>query len=286
MLNLVLTLMLIGCASLSHADDFSDAKRAFDNLEYAAALRGFRASRETRGDDSEVLFYLARTELILGDYKDARQTVEALLEVDPTHLDGHYLAGLIYLSLVGEVNVFRKMGMAKSAVGAWKRMVELDDNNLLGNYAVFSFYANAPGFAGGDLDEAKALLPKLQIISPAYAEMARAALAVRAEDFSQAEQHYLRATELMQSSASPLFAIAQFYYQQEQFNKSLDAMLQYQKAEKRWHDPSDAMIHFSLGSVYARLGNIELARSNFERALLSYPNRRIRELVTKALSQL
>ena len=224
--------LLLCWHSILLGDDFADAKSDFDNRNYQKAASKFETLYDKNSKDVDLLFYLARSQYKVASYQDARSTIGHLIDLDPGHKEAHYLAGIVYMALLGEVNIFRKMGMAKSALRSWHTVVELDAEHVLGNYAIFSYYANAPGFAGGDMDKARQVLAKLESISLPYAELANGVLNSKLEKFAEAEKHYLKATEMITDRASPFFAIAQFYFQNEEFEKSLAALERYQQAKK------------------------------------------------------
>ena len=282
---LIFTLLLCW-HSIVRGDNFADAISDFDNRDYQNAASKFETLYSKNSKDVDLLFYLARSQYKVAKYKDARSTIDQLIELDPAHLDAHYLAGIVYMGLLGEVNLFRKLGMVKSALKSWKKVVELDAEHVLANYAVFSFYLNAPGIVGGDMDKALDILKTLESISPPYAELANGVLNSKLENFTEAEKHYLKATEMITDRASPFFAIAQFYFQNEKFEKSLAALERYQQAKKIWHDPGDAIAFYFLGSIHANLGNTDLAKENLNKALSSYPNKQIRGLIEDSLDDL
>ncbi len=278
--------LLLCWHSILLGDDFADAKSDFDNRDYQKAASKFETLYGKNSKDVDLLFYLARSQYKVASYQDARSTIDHLVDLDPGHKEAHYLAGIVYMALLGEVNIFRKMGMARSALRSWHTVVELDEEHVLGNYAIFSYYANAPGFAGGDMDKARQTLRKLESISPPYAELANGVMNSKLENFAEAEKHYLKATEMITDRASPFFAIAQFYFQNEEFEKSLAALERYQLAKKIWHDPGDAIAFYFLGGIHANLGNTDLAKENFNKALSSYPNKQIRRLIEDSLDDL
>jgi tetratricopeptide (TPR) repeat protein len=91
---------------------------------------------------------------------------------------------------------------------------------------------------------------------------------------------------LIADRAGPHFAIAQFYFKNSEFEKSLASFERYQQGHKVWQDPSDAIAFYFLGNIHANLGNIDLAKKNFTSALSAYPNKQIQGLVKDALNDL
>ncbi len=296
-MKLVIFILALGFGVFAHGSNhdldsndlgsnYHRAIEEFNHFDYATALPRFKSLSKEDNKDTDLLFYLARTQFGVGDNKSARTTIEALIDLSSNHIEAHNFAGTVYMTLLNEVSVFKKLAMAKAATASWEKVVELDDQHVQGNYALFSYYLNAPGFAGGDTKKAESILKKLETISPAFAEMAHGMSSAKNEKFEEAEQHYLNASEMIKDRASPHFAIAQFYYRNEDFEKSLAALTRYQKAEKIWQDPGEAMTLYPLGTVNSKLGNLALSRENFRNALPAYPNKRIKGLINDGLKDL
>jgi tetratricopeptide (TPR) repeat protein len=264
---------------------FEGAKADYDSLNYVSALRKFQDLAEAN-DNAEPLFYVALTQLKMSECRNALSSIKALLKKYPQHIDGHYLEGIINMSMVGEVSIFKKLGYAKSALKSWQSIVEIEPDNIYGNYAVFSYYANAPGIAGGNLDRARELQAHLQAISPVYGELGLAILKHKNEKFAEAERHYLKATQLDPGRASLYFVLAQFHLQRQEPEKVLTALQRYQGLAKTWFDPDNAVVLYMSGLAYANLDNVEDAEASFQDALLAYPSKRLKKMVDDALEDL
>ncbi len=264
----------------------STSKGDVNQVNYESILVEYNKLAKVQQGDLELIFRIALTEYKMGNYLNAQRTIKKLLKADPSNIDAHYLAGILSMSLVQEVNIFRKPGLAKAALNSWRRVVQLEPDHIQGNYAVFSYYVEAPSIVGGDFEKARKILKHLEVISPPYAELAKGLLNNKEKQYKAAEAHYLNATKAITDRASPFFAISMFYFQREEFHKALEALQQYQKADKIWHDPGPARTYYAIGSVYAEIDETHLAKSNFEKALLAYPNKRLKGLVGDALKKL
>ena len=154
--------------------------------------------------------------------------------------EAYYLSGLVYLALIGEVNIFKKVGMANNALSSWKASVAADPGNLDSRYAIFAYYTNAPRIAGGDLDIARAQMNEIEQLDKAYGAMAKGLLLSKEKDMPGAEAAFQEAAALM-NRAGPYFSLAQFYMQTEQYEKAISSVQQFQSREKRWWDPDVAV---------------------------------------------
>ncbi len=235
--------------------------------------------------DRDVLFHLARVQHRAGEFSDAADTLETLHEEYPGDADAWYLNALVSLSLVQEVSIFKKVGMAKQTLAAFEKAVELDPEHINARYGIFAFYANAPGIAGGDLEKAKSLQPDLNSRDAGFGAMANALLLSKGEDHEATEAAYLEAIRLL-DRAGPHFALAQFYLQTEQWDKVLPEIESFHKKEKRWWDPDITVAHLIAARANAQLGREAEARELATLALAMSPTDQIKDLLEETLDEL
>lgn len=262
-------------------DRLQPALDAFETRDFKAAIEML----EQLDSDRDVLFHLARVQLRAGAFEDAADTLAILHGSYPDDAEAWYLTGLVRLSLVGEVSIFRKVGMAKKTLEAFETSVRIDPNHLNSRYAIFAFYANAPGIAGGDLEKAQTLQPELDLRDPGFGAMAKALLLSKENNHRDAEKAYRDAIEFL-DRAGPHFALAQFYMQTEQWQKAITEIEQYHIKEKRWWDPDVTVAHLISARAHAELGKKTEARELANLALTMNPNDQIRGMLEETLQAL
>ena len=232
-----------------------------------------------------MLFHLARVQYQSGDFDRALDTLEDFHPLYPNDSEAYYLSGLVYLALIVEVNIFKKVGMANKALSSWKASVAADPGNLDSRYAIFAFYTNAPGIAGGDLNIAKEQMKEIEQLDSAYGAMAKGLLLSKEKDEAGAETAFQKAAILM-NRAGPYFSLAQFYMQTEQYEKAISSVRQFRAREKRWWDPDVTVAYLVIARANAELGNIEVARKEAELGLSMNPNKQTKKLLNKILKSL
>jgi tetratricopeptide (TPR) repeat protein len=272
------------CLPVSGNDSLDFAMEAFDARDFDTAIKSLETSAEA-SDDRDILFHLARIQYRVEEFDDALDTLEKLHNRYPDDVDAQYLLGLVYLSLVGEVNIFRKISTAKRVLHAWERAVEIDPGHLNARYAIFAYYANAPGIAGGDLETAKTMQMQLSQMDPGFGAMARGLLLSKNDDVEAAEAAFLEAISLI-DRAGPHFTLAQFYMQTEQFQKAIAEVENFVRKDRQWWDPDITVAHLMTARANAGLGNIEIARSEASLALSLRPNKKIKGLLEETLKSL
>ena len=231
------TLLILWSAG-AKTDDLAVALQAFDNAQYDDALRQLQVLAKAQPKNPTVLYNLGRSQYHAGDFAAAHVTLETLLKDQPEHIEGHYLMGSTNIARVSEASLFRKARTAKDALTSWLTVVELNPKHVEGLYAVISFYITAPGFVGGDLDKAKAELPRLEALSPDWAMLARASLLNKEEQVEQAQALYQTASQRIQERAFPLFALANFQLTQQHYAAALTTLAEYEQRHHAWNDPN------------------------------------------------
>ena len=111
----------------------------FQNGQYDAALEDFRILHSESPEDPDLTFYLARSLYRKLELKTAQTLLTKSLKEYPDHVESHYLLGSVQLSLVPEVNIYRKASRAKKSVNSWERAVELDPSHAEALYVVARF---------------------------------------------------------------------------------------------------------------------------------------------------
>jgi tetratricopeptide (TPR) repeat protein len=287
MMNILFRFLIFALFSQSVLSNtgLNDALTAFEARDYGQAVKLLEemVDSETARDPT---FHLARVQYRVGKYNDARKTLKRLLNNHPEDADGFYLSGLVNLSLVGEVSIFKKISTAKRALSDWQQAVDINPDHLNAQYAIFAYYANAPGIAGGDLDQAVQIQQALSKQDTAFGTMATALLLAKEKStHPQAEAAYQTTIKLM-DRAGPHFALAQFYLSAEQHDKAIDQARLFLEKEKRWWDPDITMAHLIIGSAQAELGQHVPARKTLELAVSLKPNPQIMELLEEKLDDL
>lgn len=279
-----LLLTFYSCSMMGSTPQIKEALLAYEARDYEQAIENLKLQVATNNRDA--LFYLAMIQNRIGQNKDALKSVDRLLGAYPDYADGHYLAGLINLGMIGEASIFKKGSYGKAALESWEKTVELDPTHLNGHYALFAYRANAPGFVGGDLDLAKAMQQQLTAMHPGYGAMAKGVVLGKEDNIEGAEAAYQEAVVEMER-AGPYFVLAQFYMGTEEFEKAAEAAETYlTDPRKKWWDPDITVAHLIIARANLELGNSEIARQHAEQALALRPNERIREMLEKTLKEI
>jgi tetratricopeptide (TPR) repeat protein len=277
-----------------------------------------------------------------GWWRDAEEELKEIIGRDGNSARAHYLLALIYLReldmgrrlhwdeaedhvrkavdldgddpenlmLLGHITGIKArdgsklsaFGRAKTSKGSYEKAVEIDPDNIEARKWLINFHLNAPGFAGGDKDEARTQAEELVKIDPAEGRYAMADIYEFLEkDIQKAEREYAKAIRenpgesrpyyeyadhlarrgrydraeslmtvlsgLEPSSSSPLFRIARYRESAGRWDEAVSSL---EKLSETDSTRSRALM--SLGFIYQRREMWEEALPYFELAFGEYPD--------------
>ena len=97
-----------------------------------------------------------------GNYKLAAQSFVRAIRADPQNSSLHHWLGKCYGRLAERGNWFRSMSYAGKTLKQFRKAVELDENNFEALRDLVDYLETAPGFLGGNRQEAKHLGRRLE----------------------------------------------------------------------------------------------------------------------------
>ena len=118
--------------------------------------------------------------------RDAGRAIDILeraIRTDRNNAELHYLLGNAEAAHIGSRNALGQMRAAGRMRRAWERAVELDAEHLQARFSLMSYYAQAPGIAGGDKAKARAEAAEIARRDVVMGHRAAATLAAMDSDF-------------------------------------------------------------------------------------------------------
>jgi tetratricopeptide (TPR) repeat protein len=279
---------------------------AFEARRYEEARKFFVPYAAAHPRDAEAAYYLGRTLNALRQLEDAIEWLEKATQLAPKRSDFFLSLGRAYGRAAQEASLLRKGGLAKSALQAWLKAVELDPNNLDARSDLVDYYTFAPGFMGGSDEKASQQIAEIAKRDDVRGALVRGRQAMNRKDPATAER--LAREALAKHPGEPRLqsALGLIYQSQERWDaafevfeaqlaadpQSFDALYQIGRtaalsgqrldrgaeALRRYlgHTPSPespplANAHYRLGMVYERQGNKPGARAEYRAALALDP---------------
>jgi len=204
---LLVGLGLIPC-SLQAADQQTELQQHVANLwqqqDFAAAkvLLADKVNRKTK--DAWLLAALGRSELELGQTSVAEDLLARAIKMESDNARYQFWFGRASCDSAQQAGMFSALGYAKRCRKAFEQAVSLAPADIGYLKALGKYYAQAPGIAGGDKDQALLLAEKLQQQDPLQGQLLKLEVLFSAEDMTAAEQ-FVAASDLLQSRPEPYF---------------------------------------------------------------------------------
>ena len=257
-------LTFVAIAFSAFAGDASDLERAqnfYNHTDYGAAVAILKRMPES----AKTLGLLGQSYFMDGDYRKAADTLERAATLAPNDSDIQTWLGRAYGRRAETAFPLQAIGFASKSRQAFEKAVKLDPHNREALNDLFEFYVEAPGFMGGGIDRAKSLLPAIAQDDPAEIYFARARIAEKKDQLSDAETQLRRAVDLAPHQVGRLLDLAKFLYKEGRFDEG-DSY--FRAAEQS--APNAPRILFARASAYIKSKrNIPEATSLLKRYLAS-----------------
>jgi len=268
-------------------------------LTIAATARGAATDPATHAEVTA-----ANALLEAGKYVEARTAFAKILAHAPDSPDANYSAGLFAcdagdwekaLSLEGKAlasdpndaryqygwgsangvaalkgGLFSKLGYAKKCLAAYRRAAELDPRNLKYHGALLNYYQQAPGFVGGDVDQAYGQAAEIGKIDPELGRQAFTQLYLGEKKPELAFRQYDEALRASPDNAAILYQFGRLTVLTAQrldegqaaFRRCLKLPAPNAK-DTSWF----ASVHWRLGNIWEKKNQPEQACAEYRAAL-------------------
>ena len=132
--------------------------------DYQAAQQLLAGKVDRKTKDAELLALLGQTEALLDNKEEAEGLLEKALKYNAEHADYQHWYATVSCNLASSASMFSAMGYAKRCRQAYEKALDLAPQNPRSYIALGSFYAQAPGIAGGDKAKALDLASRLSTL--------------------------------------------------------------------------------------------------------------------------
>ena len=254
-----LSALLLGCGLFLVAGQGLDQARKFYNLtEFDKSLKVLSAISEK---NAAVYELMGRDYYMLADYKKATEALEKAEAADPANAEIALWLGRAFGRRAETSSPFTAPGYANRARQHFEKSVQLNPTNTEALSDLFDYYMDAPGFLGGGLDKAQALIPKIAAVDLGEGHSAEARLAEKRKEFGSAEEHLREAIDASPERIGRLLDLAKFLAKQGRFTEADQNIA---RAEKM--APNSPRVIYAKAEVYVQNGrNLELAKKLLKR---------------------
>jgi len=244
----------------ARAADLEQARKLYDLTEFEESLKVLHALPQR---DAAVYELLGRNYFMTGDFKKATDALEKAVAADPRNSDYVLWLGRAYGRRAETSNPFSSMGHASKAKQYFERSVELNPRNIEALNDLLEYYMEAPGFLGGGMEKAKAIVARISQVDAGEGYWAQSVLDEKHKELGTAEEHLRRALELNPQKVGRLIDLARLLAKQGRFQESDQ---NFARAEQM--APEYPKLMYVRAEVYIKSGrNLELARNLLKRYL-------------------
>ncbi|WP_214000656.1 tetratricopeptide repeat protein [Arsukibacterium sp.] len=168
----------------------------------AKVLLADKVNRKTK--DAWLLAALGRSELELGLAAEAEELLARAIKIEADNARYQFWFGRASCDSAQQASMFSALGYAKRCRKAFEQAVSLAPAETGYLKALGKYYAQAPGIAGGDKEQALAIAARLEQQDPLQGQLLQLEVLFSAEDTAAAEQ-LINNSELLQSRPEPYF---------------------------------------------------------------------------------
>ena len=220
------TLLLAATLGWGASPALDRARKLYELTDFDGSLKVLHGIPEK---DAAVYEWMGRDYYMLADYKKATEILEKAAAGDPSNADIAMWLGRAYGRRAETSSPFTAPGNASKARQWFERSVQLNPRNTEALSDLFEYYLEAPGFLGGGLDKAEALVKDIAKVDEAEAQWAQARLAEKRRDFNSVEEHLRRAIDASPQRIGRFIDLAKFLAKQGRYQESDQSLEQAEK---------------------------------------------------------
>jgi tetratricopeptide (TPR) repeat protein len=246
-------LVLSVTLGLSAGTALDQARKLYNLTDFEGSLKVLHSIPQK---DAAVYEWMGRDYYMLAEYKKATDVLEKAAAADPSNAEVELWLGRAYGRRAETSSPFTAPGNASKARQCFERSVQLNPRNTEALSDLFEYYLEAPGFLGGGLDKAEALVREINKVDVGEGHWAQARLAEKRKDFSSVEEHLRRAIDASPQRIGRLIDLARFLTKQGRYQESDQSIEQAEKIA-----PNSPRLVYAKADLYVKSKrNLDVAK--------------------------
>lgn len=227
-LPLLLLAALLAVAASPSDPPYDKAKDYYDRTLFSDSLKILLPLKDKDARDYELI---GRNYFMQNDFKKATEFFEKAIALEPNNSQYYHWLGRTYGRRAETSSVFTAPQYASKARQNFERAVQLNPKNAEALNDLFEYYLQAPGFLGGGMDKAAALVERIAKLDPAEEYYAKARIAEERKEFQAAEVQLRRAAELAPMQVGRLIDLGKFLAKRGKIQESEAAFARAEKID-------------------------------------------------------
>lgn len=274
--SIIFLILIVSSFCFGQADfqkDLASGIEKFNNSDFDKAKKVFEDLYDKNENSAEVNFYLGYTLFKINNLEnldDAIEYLEKAVELEPNNIEYNFRLAQLYGIDAREASIFRVMSVASSMKEQLLKTLELDQNHIEARIYLANFYLQAPGIAGGDIEQALIEANKIVTINEMRGRVLLAQIYLELEEIQKAENEF-KTVENKFGDDPKIFNMYNTYgYFLVNQNRLDEAITKFEKQIKL--APDNANAHDSLGEAYKLKGQLHKSLEAYKKALEINPN--------------
>lgn len=246
--------------------DLEQAARLMKVRKYPAAQALVDKALKANPQDAEALVLAGNLQMRQGNFAKAQTLADEALKLQPNRSGAHLLRGNAIGAQIATAGMLKKMSMASEVRGHFEKAVQAEPRNREARQALFGYYLQAPGVAGGGLDKAQAFADQTLGLDPALGHTFKGRLHQQKKDLGAAQAAYRQAIAADPKFGQPLNEIGYVELAMKQVDYAIGHFQQLTAVE-----PEDPNSHDSLGDGFMAKGSLDEAIAAYRKAVALEP---------------
>jgi cytochrome c-type biogenesis protein CcmH/NrfG len=167
---------------------------------------------------------LCRVYLMADKWESAVSACQQAVKLGPENSQYHLWLGRSYGQKAEHVNALSAAHVAGQVRDEFETAVRLNPKSVEARDDLADFYLEAPWVVGGGEKKAQAQAEEMKKLQPAQADLLRARIAEKKQDFATAEIEIKRAVQDSQGAAGPWISLASLYRRTRRFDQMEQAI--------------------------------------------------------------
>jgi tetratricopeptide (TPR) repeat protein len=255
-----------------HAATLAEAQELYRAKRYAEARTAFEQVAAADPHNAEAPYRLGMLALMRDEQEEAVKWLEKATALAPRSSPYFKALGDAYGLSAQKAGLFSKPGFARKCLAAYEKGVALDPQSVSARYALYTFYRQAPAFAGGGVDKARAQAQEIQKL-----DVVRGTLAL--VELSVAGKKYEEAFETLENFRRSHPEVLDTFYQIGRvaalsglrLDEGAASLKEYLTHTPNNNQPPLWSAHWWLGQIFEKKGDPATARAEYEAALKLNP---------------
>ncbi|MDH3216231.1 MAG: tetratricopeptide repeat protein [Candidatus Krumholzibacteria bacterium] len=276
--------------------------QSFEAQDYEGAKTHFETALTTEPENPQAVYYLGRIALEAGDIDQAVERLEKAVTLDEAQSDYHFYLGVAYAQKIQKVSFFEKGQLAPKLKGEFEKAVETDPANVQARMGLAQYYLNAPPIAGGSKEKAMEQVEAIKKLDPKQGHLFTAQIHMAAKEHDKAEKEMKAALALDPTDTDVHYQMGMLYqtkkdypaafaalekaieidpmymsamyqmgrtaiFAEDNYDRGIECLKIYLNSKPQAGQPTWAHAHWRLGMVYEKMGNVEMAKKEYQAAL-------------------